>query len=164
MLLNGKNLTFSEADAKQKGTARTCIDGSVTGRNRCTGYCNYAEHRGFLTATLTAERRCVERNCVHHAPREPRGVFVCPKPEPEPELLRLARTRAAGMEGLRLLSCAYADGAYLIAFAAVASYDLDALRARLEKETGLKVAFRPLDCDFDTAARLVFQKEEEHEV
>ncbi len=164
MLLNGKNLTFSEADAKQKGTARTCIDGSVTGKNRCTGYCNYAGHRGFLTAALTAQHRCVEKNCVYRAAREACGVFVCPKPEPERELLRLARNLAADMEGLRLLSCAYTDGEYQITFAAVASYDLDALKARLEGEAGLKVAFRPLDCDFDTAARLVLEKEEEYEV
>ena len=62
MLFNERYFTFSVIDAKQKGTARRCIDGSVTGRNRCVAYCNYENHPGFLTRPHLLSHNCAAKN------------------------------------------------------------------------------------------------------
>lgn len=156
MLLNGKNQTFLQADEAQKGTARRCIDNSVTGKNRCTGYCNYAGHPGFLTEALTALHDCKTKNCVYYAPRADRGVFSCPLPKPEAELLALAQKETVTQEGLRLLGCEYREGTYIISYTAVADYDLNALSKQLSAKTKLPLRFQKINCDFETARRLVF--------
>lgn len=156
MLINETHLSFSQANAQQKGTARRCIDNSVTGRNRCTGYCNYSGHPGFLTEGLSAVRNCEKKNCVYYAPRTDRGVFCCPNLSPEAELLALAEEKTAKLEGLRLLRCEYKAGVYTILYATVAAYDLSQLAAQLTKESGLPLRFSPLTCDFETARQLIF--------
>ena len=161
MLINDRNVSFTEIDAKQKGTARRCIDGNVTGRNRCVGYCNYENHPGFLTRSHLLAHNCEEKNCVYFAPQEKQAAFVFSAPQPTKELLRLAQKETANWEGLRVLNCTRRDGVYRLTYVAIAAYDLASLRARLQETSGLPLVLQPVPCCFDTAQKLIFDRKEE---
>ena len=42
---------------------RVCIDGHITGSNKCVGYCQYKEHSGFLTTELLVQHDCIKKGC-----------------------------------------------------------------------------------------------------
>ena len=44
---------------------RRCIDNSITGSNKCVGYCQYDGHPGFLTKDLLKQHNCIEKECYH---------------------------------------------------------------------------------------------------
>lgn len=49
---------------------RRCIDNSITGCNKCVGYCQYAEHPGFLTEELRKQHNCIGKQCFHYVAKQ----------------------------------------------------------------------------------------------
>lgn len=45
---------------------RLCIDNSITGCNRCVGYCQYNEHPGFFTGKLHKQHNCIGKQSFHY--------------------------------------------------------------------------------------------------
>ena len=48
------------------GNERKCINGRVTGSNKCVGYCQYEEHPGFLTKELRRQHDCIKKKCCYY--------------------------------------------------------------------------------------------------
>ena len=48
---------------------RQCIDGSITGSNKCVGFCSYYGHSGFLTADLRRQHDCLGKQCTNYIPK-----------------------------------------------------------------------------------------------
>lgn len=161
MLINDRSFTFREADTRQKGTARRCIDGSVTGRNRCAGYCNYENHPGFLTQAQIRTHDCETKNCVYFASKERHGVSVPSTPQPTKELLRLAQKETVEWEGFRVLNCTEQGNVYRLFYVAIAAYDVTSLQARLQEISGLDLILQSVPCCFETTQKLIFDKKKE---
>ena len=51
-----------------------CIDGRITGSNKCIGYCQYEGHPGFLTKELRKEHNCVKKGCYHYIQKPKKAV------------------------------------------------------------------------------------------
>ena len=49
---------------------RRCIDGKITGSNKCVGYCRYIGHPGFLTEKHRKEHDCLGKGCRYYASKE----------------------------------------------------------------------------------------------
>lgn len=49
---------------------RRCIDNTVTGCNKCVGYCLYEEHPGFLTEELRKKHNCIGKQCFHYVSKQ----------------------------------------------------------------------------------------------
>ena len=49
--------SYEYYDKRADKHARRCIDGSMTGKSKCVGYCTYTGHEGFLTEKLTLEEK-----------------------------------------------------------------------------------------------------------
>ncbi len=45
---------------------RRCIDGSITGSNKCVGYCLCELHPGFLTDRHRRTRGCRKKGCDYY--------------------------------------------------------------------------------------------------
>lgn len=43
-----------------------CINGRVTGSNKCVGYCQYEGHPGFLTKELRKQHNCIGKECYYY--------------------------------------------------------------------------------------------------
>ena len=64
-------MTYEEIDQQHSGTIiRKCIDHSACGCSRCSGYCIYSGHPGYLTAKLMKSHQCLEKKCIYYIPRE----------------------------------------------------------------------------------------------
>lgn len=57
--LDDRYTTF-EKNSPTKFTHR-CIDNSITGCNKCVGYCEYRGHPGFLTRNLIRQYDCINK-------------------------------------------------------------------------------------------------------
>ena len=64
---------------------RRCIDGKITGSNKCVGYCRYMGHPGFLTEKNRKEHDCLGKGCHY---------YVSKKRKEEPEASPFAVLRA----------------------------------------------------------------------
>lgn len=45
---------------------RRCIDNTITGCNKCVGYCQYVGHPGFLTQKHRKEHNCLGKGCYYY--------------------------------------------------------------------------------------------------
>lgn len=61
--LDNKYTSF-EKNSPTKFTRR-CIDNSITGCNKCVGYCEYRGHPGFLTRNLIRQHDCINKECYY---------------------------------------------------------------------------------------------------
>ena len=52
---------------------RRCIDGRITGSNKCSGYCECNLHPGFLTRSDEAAHKCREKGCHYYLPKMGNG-------------------------------------------------------------------------------------------
>lgn len=52
-----------------RGHERRCINRKYTASCKCTGFCLYEKHPGFLTRVLMEEHRCCERDCLYFLAR-----------------------------------------------------------------------------------------------
>lgn len=45
---------------------RRCINGKITSKNNCVGFCQYEAHTGFLTKDLREKHDCISKGCIHY--------------------------------------------------------------------------------------------------
>ncbi|MBO5955519.1 MAG: hypothetical protein J6Q10_01825, partial [Clostridia bacterium] len=53
---------------KKNGDSHTrrCIDGRLTGKANCVGYCRYSGHEGYLTKEQRREHDCLGKGCFYY--------------------------------------------------------------------------------------------------
>ena len=47
-----------------------CIDGTITGSNKCVGFCDYYGHRGFLTKETRKKHDCLKKECAYYVAKK----------------------------------------------------------------------------------------------
>lgn len=139
---------------------RRCIDGKITGRGCCVGYCRYTKHTGFLTAEHYAEHRCAEKGCHYFLPK-PKHVKPDVKRNTLPqEILSLADRCTTDYEGLRILRAELADnGNWLLKYVTISNdYPVAKIAAEVSSTIGETVVMINLNYDFDIAAQLILSR------
>lgn len=48
-----------------RGHDLKCIDGKYTASCKCTGFCTFEIHEGFISHKLMEEHHCKDRDCRH---------------------------------------------------------------------------------------------------
>jgi len=136
---------------------RRCIDNSVTGCNRCVGYCQYAEHPGFLTEELRKKHNCLGKQCFHYVAK--------PKKKHTPQLivdltasiLTMVQQVMCQNEFTRVLRVENTEfrryNAYYVSI--TSECDFDEYSAQIKNELGVDVDFINLNYDFDKCVALL---------
>ena len=71
MNFNYSTLTYADLERKQATPfRRRTIDGSITGSNKCVGYCLFDDHPGYLTEKQRHNHNCLANNCYHYIAKE----------------------------------------------------------------------------------------------
>jgi len=136
---------------------RRCIDNSVTGCNRCVGYCQYADHPGFLTEELRKRHNCIGKQCFHYVAK--------PRKKNTPQLivdltasiLAMARQIMCQNEFARVLRVENTEfrkySAYYVSITSECNFD--EYSAQIKNELGVEVDFINLNYDFDKCVALL---------
>lgn len=82
---------------------RRCIDNTVTGCNKCVGYCQYDLHPGFLTEKLRKQHDCIGKKCFHYLAKPEKKKMPQILKDISPSVLDLIQRVMNGDEGLRVL-------------------------------------------------------------
>lgn len=136
---------------------RRCIDNTVTGCNKCVGYCQYEEHPGFLTEELRKKRNCIGKQCFHYVAK--------PKKKKTPQLivdltssiLAVVRKAMSQNEFARVLRVENAEfkryNAYYVTISSECVFD--GYATQIKNELGVEVDFINLNYDFDKCVALL---------
>lgn len=57
---------YEQFEKRCKNHERRCIDGRLTGSNKCVGYCKFEGHPGFLTKELRKRYNCLGKGCNYY--------------------------------------------------------------------------------------------------
>ena len=139
---------------------RRCIDGSITGRGNCVGYCRYAKHTGFLTAEQCAGHQCAKKSCHYFLPKPKHEKPALKCNNLPQEILSLAVRCTADYEGLRIMQAEHSDdGSWLLKYVTIsADYPIAKIAAKVSSVIGETVVMINLNYDFDVAAQLIFAR------
>lgn len=136
---------------------RRCIDNSITGCNRCVGYCQYAEHPGFLTEELRKKHNCIGKRCFHYVAK--------PKKKNAPHLivdlttsiLDVAQKAMCQNEFIRVLRVENTEfkkyNAYYVSITSECNFG--GYATQIKQELGVEVDFINLNYDFDKCVALL---------
>lgn len=137
---------------------RRCIDNSITGCNRCVGYCRYNEHPGFLTEKLRKQHNCIGKQCFHYVAK--------PKKENKPQLLVNRASSILSMVHQVMCQNEYARvirventefkryNAYYVSI--TNECDFDRYSLQIKDKLDVNVDFINLNYDFDKCVALLF--------
>ena len=135
---------------------RRCIDGRITGRGNCVGYCNYAKHPGFLTAGLCEEHHCAEKGCHYFLPKPKQEKAAVKRPDAETEIVTIAAQAISAFEGMKIMRADKADGGWRLKYITLSdAYPISRIAESISKAVGETVVMIRLDYDFELAARLI---------
>lgn len=154
----------------QENVNRRCIDGRITGKGKCVGYCLYEEHPGYLTAKLRSRHECEARQCRHFLPKiretemssgqNPfRGLMEAADRTVE-EIYRQACRMSRKMEGLVFLKAGMtAYGSAELTYVSISdAYPVGKIAEEISKNTGWEVNLSRRDCSWDESVRIVREK------
>ena len=134
---------------------RRCIDNSITGCNKCVGYCQYNEHPGFLTEKLREQHNCIEKQCFHY-------IAKPEKKKATQTLIDLSSPLFANKlmscnECVRVIRVENAEFNRYTAFYVTITNECEfgKYTSQIEKEMGIEVVFVKLNYDFDTCVSLL---------
>ena len=135
---------------------RKLINGRTTGCNKCVGYCNYCNHRGFLNIELQAEHNCIEKQCFHYIPKERTKPKNNAKKDISNEILILANELIKDMDGVKLIRANSKNiNSYEIYYITLTNdYSFSKCVDILNETQKIKAEFLRLNYDFDTCVKL----------
>lgn len=153
-------LTLYEQYEKQSRTVhnRRCIDGRITGSNKCVGYCEYIEHSGFLTLEQRKQHRCIEKGCFYYINKERKLNRDSAKKYDNAEVIvSKANDCIKEYEGLRVLQAIPDEcGGWVIRYITITNdYPINKIKERISEKVGFVVKMERLNYDFDICVKLL---------
>ena len=67
--------TYNALESNCLSNDRRCINGKVTGSNKCVGYCQYYGHPGFLTKEQRKQHDCIRKKCDYYVEKQKKTTF-----------------------------------------------------------------------------------------
>ncbi len=136
---------------------RRCIDGKSTNCSGCVGFCQYSGHPGYLTKELRRKHDCLNKNCFYYKPKE-KEIKEPPKKDNYKSFLTFATDVVSEYEGLKITKVIEKNGLLILKYVTLSNdYPFDSLAQKISKELGQSTILVRLNCDFEEAARLVFE-------
>ena len=136
---------------------RRCIDGRITGRGNCVGYCHFSHHPGFLTAGHCTEHRCAEKGCHYFLPKLRSGKAPVKHRDVKEEIVTIAAQSISAFEGMKIMRVDKGDGGWRLKYITISdAYPIGEIAESISEAVGETVVMINLNYDFDTAARLIF--------
>lgn len=136
---------------------RRCIDGRITGRGNCVGYCNYAKHPGFLTACHCAQHRCAEKGCHYFLPKPRQEKARTKRPDAGTEIVTIAAEVISAFEGMKIMRAEKADGGWRLKYITLSNdYPIGRIAENISEAVGETVVMIDLNYDYELAAQLIF--------
>lgn len=136
---------------------RRCIDGTTTGSNKCCGYCQYAEHPGFLTTKQRREHDCLGKSCFYYVPKPAKDRLAHPQSR-ENDILEIANRAFLKHDGMKIIRAKEMNAtswvlSYVTLFSDVA---YTSAIEQITKKTGCNIELERLNYDFDTCLKIIY--------
>jgi len=150
---------YNTFDSKKNSNHnRKRIDGIITGRGKCVGYCKYINHPGFLTDDLRTKQKCLDKKCIYYIPKPKKNLRInAVKNNEQENILALSMSLTKDMEGMKIMRVnREKDGGWTIFYISISNYCFNATSRIIEEKTGNKVKFVDLRYNFEIAADLIF--------
>lgn len=141
------------------GTLRRCIDGSLTGSNKCIGYCRYSEHPGFVTQKLQREHDCISKNCFHYVSKnKPMEISCRKRADISQEIFAFAQKLLANNEFIKVLRVKNIEYKQYCAYYVTITndYSLNQYASLINAKLGIHIQFERLNYDFDKCVALLY--------
>lgn len=136
---------------------RRCIDNSITGGNKCVGYCQYAEHPGFLTEELRKKHNCIGKQCFHYVAKPKKKNTPQPIVDLASSILAEVRETMYQNEYARVIRVENTEfkryNAYYVSI--TNGCDFDRYSSQIKDNLGVDVDFINLNYDFDKCVALL---------
>lgn len=138
---------------------RRCIDNSITGSNKCVGYCQYDGHPGFLTKDLLKQHNCIEKECYHFVKKLSKDMPINNNNHNISSLiLKHAQNTFSNNEGIKIMSVKnteYKD--YTISYITITNEcNFNDYISIAQDIFDANISFVRLNYDFETCAALIF--------
>ena len=135
---------------------RRCIDGRITGRGNCVGYCQFVKHPGFLTTRHCAEHRCLEKSCHYFLPKPKQEKAVTKRPDAGTEIVTIAAQTISAFEGMKIMRADRTDSGWRLKYITLSdAYPIGRIAQSISEAVGETVVMIRLDYDFELAAQLI---------
>ena len=137
---------------------RQCIDGSITGCGKCVGFCQYAEHQGFLTEKHRRKHNCLGKGCFYYLPKPLQKKRKRCLSEDSSAIIRTVTAELSPLEGLRpMRTTRDPNGGWFVQYVTITNdYPIAAIEQSLTLSIGEPITMVKLNYDFETAAKLIF--------
>ena len=136
---------------------RQCIDHTITGCNKCLGYCRYDGHPGFLTERHIREHECLQKDCFYFLQK--------PKKPSEPlrrnldlsEAILDQLQRIASGEFIKFLRVKNASlNSYTAYYVTITNdYSFAGYLEQVKSKHGINLSFEKLNYDFETCVSIL---------
>ena len=137
---------------------RRCIDGRITGRGNCVGYCQCDEHPGFLTAGHCAVHQCKQKGCHYFMPKLKQEKAHCKHPDIKSEIVAAATRAISAFEGMKIMRADKAKNGWKLKYITISdAYPISRIEENISELIGETVVMIDLNYDFETAAALLFR-------
>lgn len=136
---------------------RVCIDGHITGSNKCVGYCQYQEHSGFLTTELLTQHDCIKKGCDYFIAKPKYKDTAKEHDDMSLTILSHAQNIFSHNEGVKILGVKNTGfNSYSIEYITITNeYSLEDYVNLVYNLFGIEVAFVKLNYDFDVCVELI---------
>lgn len=136
---------------------RICIDGHITGSNKCAGYCQYEEHPGFLTTELMKQHNCIKKGCYHFIAKSKKPHEIEAKNDINSVILSHAQNLLSHNEGIRIMNVKNTEfKEYTISFITITNdYSFDDYIQIARELFGVEIVFNKLNYDLDRCIALL---------
>ena len=136
---------------------RVCIDGHITGSNKCVGYCQYQEHSGFLTTELLVQHDCIKKGCDYFIAKPKYKDTTKNNDDMSLMILSHAQKAFSHNEGVKIIRVKNTEfKEYTISYITITNdYNLDDYIEVAQKLFGVEVSFVKLNYDFEVCVELL---------
>lgn len=136
---------------------RRCIDNTVTGCNKCVGYCQYEGHPGFLTEKLRRKHNCIGKQCFYYVAKPQKKMIPHRIADITSAILPAVHQVMCQNEYARVIRVEKAEfGKYNAYYVSITNEcDFAGYALQIQKELGVDICFIKLDYDFDKCVALL---------
>lgn len=137
---------------------RRCIDNTITGSNKCVGYCQYDGHPGFLTKELLKLHNCIKKECYHFIAKPNKEKLSNDNYDISSLILTHVQNAFFDNEGIKIVSVKnteYKD--YTISYITITNEcNFNDYISTVIDVFDINITFVRLNYDFETCAALIF--------
>lgn len=150
---------YTYYDSRQQNPYNRCsIDGTIVGCGKCIGYCQFEEHRGFLTKKQRQEHNCIGKGCYYYLPKPKFKDEKISMKAIMTDIIRKSSEAIADFEGIKIIRAEEKMGGELaLKYVTLTNgYSIQDLERLISSALGQKVIMQKLNYDFEIAAQLIY--------